>query len=90
MDSCYGSPSLLKEEMELSQPRVFLHEEIWALLPEVTSQEFEQAEAHSLTRLKRQILHEGQPAVLSCVTWTDMSTVIAPPKHGRSMRATAI
>ncbi|MGC8786329.1 MAG: aspartate aminotransferase family protein [Anaerolineae bacterium] len=48
--------------MEPFQPQVLSYEEIRALLTEVTPEEFEQAKAHSLTRLKRQILYEGLPA----------------------------
>jgi 4-aminobutyrate aminotransferase-like enzyme len=47
--------------MEPFHPQVFSHEEIVALLTQISEQEVEQARARSLTRLKRQILYEGTP-----------------------------
>lgn len=47
--------------MEPFQPQVLSHDEIRALLTEVSDEEFEEAKAHSLVRLKHQILYEGVP-----------------------------
>jgi 4-aminobutyrate aminotransferase-like enzyme len=56
--------------MEPFQPQVLSHDQIQAMLTEVTEEEFAEAKTHSLVHLKRQILYEGQPGG-AIVTDTD-------------------
>lgn len=47
--------------MELFQPQVLSHDEIHAMLNEISEEELAEAKGHSLVNLKRQVLYEGEP-----------------------------